>query len=113
MSQRLPPDRPPSLSVNLPDPRQLWHFAVNCVWAFSCFYFSYGCSAKWEAGEQDTTLPIMVPGEEVLGAEVPGEEADIEAFLPEASPRVEAEAFRVHECEGEAAVAAQDALINR
>jgi hypothetical protein len=113
MNPRLLPHQRPSLSLNLVDPRRLWHSAVNCVWASSCFCSSYGCLAKWEAGEQDTTLPIMVPGEAVLGAAVPGEEEHIEAFHPEASPRVEAEAFRVHECEGEAAVAAQDARINR
>jgi len=54
----------------------------------------------------------MGPGEEVLGAEVPGEEEAIEAFPPEASPQVEGEAFRVLECEVEAVVVAQDALIN-
>ena len=53
----------------------------------------------------------MVPGEEVLGAEVPGEGEAIAAFRPEASPRVE-EDFRVLECEGEAVVVAQDARIN-
>lgn len=55
----------------------------------------------------------MVPGEEVLGAEVHGEEEVIEVFPPEVSPRVEAEAFRVHECEGEAVVVAQDERINK
>lgn len=62
--------------------------------------------------EHDTTLPIMAPGEAVLGVEVPGEEERIEAFLAEASPRVVEEAFGVHECEGEAEVVAQDAQIN-
>ena len=53
----------------------------------------------------------MVPGEEAPGAEVPGE-AEFEAFPPEASPRVEAEAFRLLECGVEAAAVAQDAQIN-
>ena len=61
---------------------------------------------------QDTTLPIMVPGEEVHGAEVPGEEEAFEVFPPETSPQVEGEAFRVLEREGEAVVVAQDAPIN-
>ena len=61
---------------------------------------------------QDTILPIQVPGEERLGVEVPGEAEDIEAFRPEASPRVEAEAFGVRECEVEAEVVAQGAPIN-
>ena len=44
--------------------------------------------------------------------EVPGEAEDIEAFRREAPPRVEAEAFRVHECEVEVVVVAQDAPIS-
>jgi hypothetical protein len=111
MNLRLPPHRRLSLLVNLLDPRRLSHSAVNCVWALSCLCFSCGCSAKWEEEGQDTTLPMQVRGEEVLGAEVPGE-AECEAFPPEASPRVEVEAFRVLECEVEAVVVAQDALIN-
>ena len=43
--------------------------------------------------------------------EVPGE-AEFEAFLPAASPRAEAGAFQVLECEVEAEVVAQDARIN-
>ena len=113
MSLRLPPHRRLSLLDNLLDPRRLSHSAVNCVWVLSCLCFSCGCSAKWEeeVGGEDNTLPIMVPGEAVLGVEVPGE-AEFEAFLPEASPRVEGEAFQVLECEGEAVVVAQDARIN-
>ena len=112
MNLRLPPHRRLSPLVNLQDPWRLWHFAVNCVWASSCFCFSSGCSAKWEAVGQDTTLPIMVPGEEVHGEEVPGEEEAIEDFPPETSPPVEGEAFRVLECEVEAVVVAQVARIN-
>jgi hypothetical protein len=106
MNLSLPPHRRQRLLINLLDQQRLWHSAVNCVWASSCFYFSYGCSAKWEEVGPDTTLPIQV-----LGAGVPGE-VDLEAFPPAASPGVEAEAFRVHECEVEAEVVAQDALIN-
>ena len=54
----------------------------------------------------------MVPGEEVLGAEVRGAAGHIEAFHPEASPPVEGEAFRVLECEAEAVVVAQGARTN-
>ncbi len=54
----------------------------------------------------------MVPGAGVHGAEVPGEEEHIEAFRPEASPRVEVEASQVLECEGAAEAVAQDARIN-
>ena len=106
MSLRLPPPQRQRLSTNLLDRRQLWHSAVNSAWESSCFCFSYGCSAKWEVGGQDITLRMQVPGEEVPGEEVPGEAA-FEAFL-----RVEGEAFRVLECEGEAVVVAQDAPIN-
>ena len=106
MNLRRPPPRHPSPSLNQLDQQRLWRSAANCVWESSCFCFSYGCSAKWEEGGQDTTLPIQV-----LGAEIPGE-VDLEAFPPAASPGVEAEAFRVHECEVEAVVVAQAALIN-
>ena len=54
----------------------------------------------------------MVPGEEALGAEVPGEEEVIEGFPPEASHQVEGEVFQALECEVGAVVAAQDARIN-
>ena len=65
-----------------------------------------------EEAVPDTTLPIMVPGEEALGAELLGEEEPIEAFRPEVFPPVEGEAFGVRECEGAAVVVAQDARIN-
>ncbi|HEX6036155.1 MAG TPA: hypothetical protein VFY83_17075, partial [Anaerolineales bacterium] len=87
-------------------------FVVNYVWASSCFCSCYGCSAKWEAGGQDIILPIMVPGEEALGVELPGGEEPIEAFRPEAFPQVEEEAFGVRECEGVAEAVAQGARIN-
>ena len=106
MNLSVPLHRRPSLLVHQPGRRPLWRSVVNCVWASFCFSFSFGCSAKWEAVGQDTTLLIMDRGEEVLGAEVPGE-VDFEAFPP-----VEVEAVQAHECEVEAEVVAQDALIN-
>ena len=112
MNLCLPPHRPQKLPFNLLDLWRSWRSAANCVWASSCFCFSYGCSAKWEVAGLDIILPIMVLGEEALGAEVPGEEAGIEAFHPETSHRVEGEAFQVLECEVEAVVVAQDARIN-
>ena len=60
----------------------------------------------------DTTLPITVPGEAARGAEVRGEEAAIEVFPPETSPRVEVETFRVHGCEGVVGVVALDVRTN-
>ena len=111
MNLCLPLCRRPRLSISLPDRQPLCYSAVKCAWDSSCFYFFYGCSAKWEEGVPDTTLPTMVPGEEVLGAAVPGE-AEFEAFRPEASPRAEAEVFQVLECEVGAGVVAQDARIN-
>ena len=84
---------------------------VKCAWVYSCLCFSRGCSAKWEAVGQDTTLPIMVPGEEVPGAAARGEEEAIEASPPEVSPEVEGEALGVRECEAEAEVAARDVRI--
>ena len=113
MNPCLPLHRHPKLSINPLAPQRLWHSLANCAWDFSYSCFSRGCSAKWEAAEQDTILPTTVPGEAVLGAEVPGEEEVIEAFHPEASPQVEEEVFGVLECEEEAAVVAQDARINR
>ena len=112
MNLRLLPRRHQMSPINLLVQRRLWRSVVNYVWVSSCFCSSCGCSAKWEEGEQDTTLLIMVPGEEARGAAIPGEEEHIEAFHPEASPRVEVEAFRVLECEVEAEAVARDALIN-
>ena len=83
-----------------------WRYAVNSVWAFFCFCFSSGCSARWEAGDPDFILPAQDTGEEV-----PGEEA-FQPFLPEVSPRIEAEVFRVRACEVEAVVVAQGVPIN-
>ena len=111
MNLRLRPRRRQRLS-NLLDQRPLRHSAVNFVSAFSCLCFSRGCSAKWEGAGQDTILPIQIPGEEVPGEEVLGEEVHGKAEL-EASHQVEAEAFRVLECEVEAVVVAQDARINK
>ena len=85
----------------------LWRCAANSVLAFSCFCFSSGCSARWEAVAPDSILPARDTGEEV-----PGEEA-FQPFHPEGSPLTEAEVFLVRACEAEAVVVAQDVPINK
>src|SRR5918993_4133120 len=106
MNLSLPPGWSQRLLSNLPGQLPSWHCAVNCVWVFSCFCFSSGCSTRWEVVGLDFILPARGTGEEV-----PGEEG-FRPFLPEASPRVEAEVFRVRACEVEAVVGAQDVPIN-
>src|SRR5688500_8851358 len=107
MNLSLPPEWPQRLLSNLLDPLPCWRSAVNSVWAFFCFCFSSGCSTRWEAGDPDFIL--LARG---IGEEVPGEEA-FQPFLPEVSPRIEAEVFRVRACEVEAVVVAQGVPINK
>jgi hypothetical protein len=95
------------MSINQLGPWGLWQSAVNCAWDSSCSCCSSGCSAEWEVVERDTILPTSIHG-----AEVPGGAADIEAFHPEASPRVEAEAFQDLACVAEAEVVVPAARIN-
>ena len=83
-----------------------WRSAVNYVWAFSCFCFSSGCSARWEAVGPDSILPALGTGEEVPGVEA------FQPFLPGAFHRIEVEVFQVRGCEAEAVVVAQDVPIN-
>src|SRR5215216_3579725 len=93
MNLSLPPGRPQRLLINPLAQLPPWHSVVNCVWAFSCFYFSFGCSARWEGAGLDSTLTVRG-----LGEEVPGEVGF------EASHRVAAESVQVRECEVEAVV---------
>src|SRR4026208_1101297 len=83
MSLSLPPGCLQRLMINRLAQLPPWRSVVNCVGAFSCFCFSFGCSARWEAVGPDSILPARGTGKEGW-----------EAFLPEASPRDEAEAFR-------------------
>src|SRR4026208_2441994 len=100
MNRSLPPVCLQKLLINQLAQLPPWRSAVNCVWAFSCFSFSSGCSASWEAVGPDSILPVRGTG--AAGA---GEEA-FQPFLPEVSPLIEAEVFRVRVCEAEAAVVA-------